>query len=188
MDPEIDYGNHYQIVATRDVEAGEQLQNSYNRCKWCDGLYDNADKPDEYYVTPQLFEVYGFLEPWPQRWILPEARLLFDIIEEQERDILGRHSLDGLQVNFVAPPSYDGVNYLKERLGALSDFEREFRNSTGIPRQEYEGIFSLHGAMSRAFSLALEQSVGRLSNSAWHMGDAWHRGHRHSSATSSDEL
>ena len=86
MDPEIHYGKDYQIVATRDVQAGEQLQNSYNKCKWCDGLYANADNPEQYYVTPQLFEVYGFTESWPQRWIVPEARLLFDVTEEKQEE------------------------------------------------------------------------------------------------------
>lgn len=176
MDPEIDYGHRYQIVATRDVQAGEQLQNSYNKCKWCDGLYANANDPYEYYVTPQLFEVYGFPELWPQRWILPKARLLFDVRESN-----GDDDTEELQVDFVAPPSPDGIDFLKARLRTLNKFERKYGNNTDIPRNEHEGIFSLHGAMTRAFSLALEQSVGQISDRVWYMGNNWHRDEHHNS-------
>lgn len=179
MDPEIHYGKDYQIVATRDVQAGEQLQNSYNKCKWCDGLYENAKYPEQYYVTPQLFEVYGFTESWPQRWIVPEARLLFDVIEKHEGEKVDGVSTDGLQVNFVAPPSSDGLDYLHDRLEALKDFDRKYRNSTSIPRQEYEGLFNLHDAMSRAFSLAVEQSIGQISNRVWYLGEDWHKDKHH---------
>ena len=37
-DPKYDIGTHYQIVTRRDVEAGEEIRNSYNKCEWCEAF------------------------------------------------------------------------------------------------------------------------------------------------------
>jgi len=168
VDPVIDKGKKYKIVAIRDVQAGEELQNSYNKCKWCHGLYANAENPSQYYVTPQLFEIYGFIEAWPQRWILPEARLFFDI-EEGEKE-------QNLQVKFVAPPSPYGLDFLEERLEELKAFQRKLLHiDTDIPQPERNGLSQLHEAVTRAFKLAHEQAYGQVSNEVWRMGRYWHR-------------
>lgn len=182
VDPEIDYEKSYKLVATRDVQAGEQLQNSYNKCSFCDGLYDNANEPQEYYVTPQLFEVYGFVELLPQRWILPEARLMFDITGGGDGTGEVGESDDnrGLRIDFVAPPSVEGLTFLQRELVMLDKFKKRYGNSTDLPRPEYDGIFSMHGAMVKAFSLALEQTTGQdLSDHVWEMGMNWHREDNH---------
>lgn len=54
----------YRIVALRDIEAGEELYNSYNQC------HDLACPTSmaETFITPHLFAEYGFVEQYPQRW------------------------------------------------------------------------------------------------------------------------
>ncbi|KAL7572556.1 hypothetical protein ACA910_000376 [Epithemia clementina (nom. ined.)] len=53
----------FEVVALRNVEAGEQLYLSYNECPdhTCDG---EAHK----FITPNFFSAYGFVEEYPQRW------------------------------------------------------------------------------------------------------------------------
>eukprot|EP00934_Nitzschia_sp_Nitz4_P008466 Nitzschia sp. Nitz4//scaffold96_size78090//1661//2876//NITZ4_005481-RA/size78090-augustus-gene-0.9-mRNA-1//-1//CDS//3329560534//8456//frame0 len=156
-------GKRYRVVATRDILAGEQLQNSYNRCDWC-SFYSNPDSELNFQVTPQIFELYGFVELFPQRWVLPEARLLFDLdIVEPERA-----TYDGeLRVDFIVPPSQYGVSYLWHKLQLLDEFSSTHRNRSDIAISELEAIFELHNAMKVAFNAALLHSRGKLTNKVW---------------------
>lgn len=159
-------------MTTRKVNIDEQLQNSYNQCEWCDGLYSNAEHEEGYYVTPQLYELYGFPELMPQRWIIPEARLIFDV-EEVNGD--ADDPTSPLRVNFVAPPSEDGVEFLRTRLQRLREF-KEKHEDANIPKNEKESIFGFYNAVVTAYSLALEQSrAEELSDEVWELDDTWHQ-------------
>lgn len=67
-------GVSYQVTARRDIEAGEQLYNSYNMCDNCGGRTDG-------YGTPEMFRDYGFVEDFPQRWLFEQQEFQFDLSE-----------------------------------------------------------------------------------------------------------
>ena len=139
-------GQKYEIITTRPVQAGEQLQNSYNQCQWC-RMYRNPKRSEHFHVTPQLFEIYGFVELYPQRWVIPSQRLLFDVVETEEGTV---------QAKFAVKPSRLALEFMKRRLDVLRNFQRRNQYRTDLPPQELEAIFSFHDAMMDAFRLALE--------------------------------
>lgn len=156
-------------MATRDIDAGEQLQNSYNQCQWCQ-IYKNPGQAEWFQVTPQIFELYGFVEFMPQRWAIPHVRLLFDIdeVDEDEADFPGE-----LEIDFIVPPSPAGLQFLHERLLFLREIEIRIKENESITPTETEGLLSLHSAIVTAFSAALQQAGGQVSNAVWQMGQMW---------------
>lgn len=168
---EISEGNHVRIVTNRPVSAGEQLQNSYNQCPYCIPLYSDPRNPWAFQVTPQLFEAYGFVELLPQRWVLPDMRLVFDIIQSEEE---GAHE-DNLEVDYIVWPSQKGLNHLRYRLYELRAFEQKHARRDDIAEHELQAIFSLHHAMITAYTLAIDHSEGYVSERVWQMGShSWH--------------
>jgi hypothetical protein len=149
------------------VKAGEQIQSSYNQCKFCEGLYSNPEDPTWYQVTPQLFEIYGFVEAVPQRWVIPKVRMAFDIIHAEDGDASDG---DEFEVDYIVPPSQKGLGYLRHRLQELEDFQEKHMSRTDIPKDELGGIFYFHAAVANAYSLALEHSPGEMSERVWHLG------------------
>jgi len=162
----------YQMRTTRAVKTGEELVSSYNKCLFCDHLYSNAKDPYSFQVTPQLFEIYGFVEPIPQRWVVPEVRLMFDINYDDEEE----PDENELRVDFVVPPCWHALHFMRQRLAFLQEFEEELENHMDIPKEELDGLTSFHSALVDAFSLALEFSVGEASEQVWSMDkDDWYK-------------
>ncbi|KAG7346581.1 spermine synthase [Nitzschia inconspicua] len=60
-DTTIKVGNYHETVATRTIEAGEEIFLSYNLCKHCGGR-----KMD--YGTGEMLRDYGFVEQYPRRF------------------------------------------------------------------------------------------------------------------------
>jgi len=171
VDPEIKSGESVRIVTTRMVQQGEQLQSSYNQCPWCDGQYSNPANPRIYQVTAQLFEVYGFVESIPQRWVIPQFRILFDIVHSKREGA----EEDEVDVDFIVPPSEAGLSFLKHRLNFLESFEKENKDRGDIPGDEYAGLFAFHEAIVKAFSLALEHGKEVVSDQVWSLDeDSWY--------------
>ena len=172
VQPEIVAGKHVRIVTTRAIHAGEQYQNSYNKCPSCKALFSNPPLPGGFQVTSQLFEDYGFVESIPQRWVLPGVRMIFDVVQPQVEDADDEDAV----VVFAIPPSFRGRYYLRRRLYELAVFEDEYRERSDIPEVELEGIFLLHEAIVDAYSLALHHySEGQASEKVWSKDpDSWH--------------
>lgn len=149
------------------------MQSSYNQCKWCDGLYSNPKDAYTYQVTPQLFEIYGFVESVPQRWVIPEYRLFFDIIHAEDEDEEAEED-DLVEVDFIVPPSWSGLVFLRQRLQFLEEFEEQIEDRTDIPKDELDGILNFHSALVDAYILAMQHSVGEASERVWLLGeDDW---------------
>lgn len=60
-DTTIKIGKYHETVATRTIEAGEEIYLSYNLCKHCGGR-----KMD--YGTGEMLRDYGFVEQFPRRF------------------------------------------------------------------------------------------------------------------------
>ena len=144
---------------------------SYNLCSFCENLYSNPKDVYSYQVTPHLFEWYGFIEPIPQRWVVPKARLLFDVKHADEDEA----NDNDLRVDFIVPPSSDGLNFIRQRLLYLREIAEKLENRTDIPQVELDGLRSFHSALVNAFSLAIKFSEGEVSEEVWSMSeDDWY--------------
>jgi SET domain len=158
-DPRQMDGEYALIVARRDVEAGEEISNSYNQCQWCEA-FSNAPDFKKIFLTPHIFEHYGFVEAYPQRWIVPKRRLLFDVVEK-----------DGtLYASFAIPPSPIGVEYLRTEIERLEDFaNRMTSNKPDIPDVEVNGLLDYQKAILAAYKLAYQQSKAEeLTDKVWY--------------------
>lgn len=142
MEPDIEPDKRYRIVTTRSVEPGEELQSTYNQCEWCNPMA---------LTTPELFEVFGFVESSPQRWYIPLFNISFEVSYGDDGELLF--------FDFIAAPGERGLTYLQHRLMELKRFEQENKGRTDIPKVELDGIFQFHEAVVNAFSAALEQAA-----------------------------
>lgn len=110
-------------------------------------MYRNPKGEDNFHVTPQLFEIYGFVELYPQRWVIPSERLLFDVDEAEDGTV---------QAKFAVKPSRRSLDFLKQRLKGLAIFPAIHQDRRDLPKQELDAILEFHSAIVQAFRLALE--------------------------------
>mmetsp|Transcript_5713 Transcript_5713/g.16923 ORF Transcript_5713/g.16923 Transcript_5713/m.16923 type:complete len:581 (-) Transcript_5713:69-1811(-) len=61
----------YRITANQDIMAGQQIYNSYNQCNQCGSRQES-------FGTPEMFESYGFVEPYPQRFIIEDVEYQYE--------------------------------------------------------------------------------------------------------------
>ena len=73
-------GEGYKITASTNINAGDQIYNSYNMCHNCGGRRDG-------YGTPEIFRDYGFVESFPQRWNFEDQEFMIDLSESETGDI-----------------------------------------------------------------------------------------------------
>lgn len=79
----INRGTGYKVVASKDIQPGDQVYNSYNMCMQCGGRRDG-------YGTPEIFRDYGFVEDFPQRWNFEELEFLVDLNKSATGEITVR--------------------------------------------------------------------------------------------------
>ena len=72
-------GTPIDVLAKRDIKAGEQIYVSYNMCEDCTSR-------ERTYGTPQIFRDYGFVEDFPQQWIFDDISVGFRL---DKRDDVG---------------------------------------------------------------------------------------------------
>merc|ERR1712071_683050 len=68
---------------TQRINPGDEIYTSYNMCRDCGGRRED-------YGTPELLRDYGFIEDYPQRWILDET-MKFDIFRKFDSGDLQLH-------------------------------------------------------------------------------------------------
>ena len=166
----------FSLVTNQKVEQGEQLYCSYNTCTICGSRIDT-------WGTPEMFEGYGFVEPFPQRYSFESVRLKFGLDEKKggrksgkAKSNGGDDDRDGLVVKWYVLPSQKGLDFLKTELDRLrkvgtrkDELKRNAKGKQEIPESEWNAIWSFHRAMVVAFTTALEQAPA-VSNEVWNMG------------------
>ena len=164
------YGSRKQgfsLVTNRRVEAGEQLYCSYNTCTICGSRMDK-------WGTPEMLRDYGFVEPFPQRYVLEAARLKFGLDEAKEGA--------GLVVKWYVPPSQRGLDFLRSELDRLrrvlamkGSTNRRSEGRGEILESEWKTIWTFHDALVVAFTAALAQAPA-VSEEVWSMGEnQWYK-------------
>mmetsp|Transcript_21891 Transcript_21891/g.60865 ORF Transcript_21891/g.60865 Transcript_21891/m.60865 type:complete len:200 (-) Transcript_21891:992-1591(-) len=165
-----------EIVALRDVKAGEQMFLSYNECNdyTCRGIKYT-------YITPQIFSIFGFVEYYSgsQRWNFvtsqphhPREEFVLFQIDLADNEVEEQHcgnsrnspdDLESLQVTWITdPPNVDQQVWLQSQLGRLKGIQDYVQYTAGRLDSEFEGQASLqyHKAMMNALELALMWADG----------------------------
>mmetsp|Transcript_7548 Transcript_7548/g.16455 ORF Transcript_7548/g.16455 Transcript_7548/m.16455 type:complete len:483 (-) Transcript_7548:90-1538(-) len=176
-------GESLSLVTNQKVERGEQLYNSYNTCAICGGRVD-------LWGTLEMFIDYGFVEPFPQRYVFWSVRLKFGLDERRggpecpepksdlasgERGGAGgecRESNDddsgddGLVVEWYVPPSQKGLDFLQGELRRLRgvrprENESSMDDDAGGGREVPESEREASWALHRAMLVAFEAALDR---------------------------
>uniref|UniRef100_A0A7S2XJU9 SET domain-containing protein n=1 Tax=Attheya septentrionalis TaxID=420275 RepID=A0A7S2XJU9_9STRA len=124
---EIEHLEFFDGLAHRDIEAGEQLNHSYNLCENCGSRITSG------YGTPQLFRDYGFVEQYPQRWNFGEG-VRFDMNITPDKKI-GINWITGFS------PTRRGGLILeeeKDRLDRVLSVFMDLTKDHSLPTHEYE--------------------------------------------------
>lgn len=156
----------HEVVTTKPIKAGDQIYNSYNHCNVCQDFFD-------WVGTPEMFLMYGFVEPYPRRWLIDFARVKFDLDWKD-----GDENTGEVVVNFLVPPSKKGMSLLQEEITRLESFSEKERDSyenweEWVSRYEWDTLWEYYDALHDALSYAVAQSNGKLSDDVWKLGDDW---------------
>eukprot|EP00934_Nitzschia_sp_Nitz4_P001216 Nitzschia sp. Nitz4//scaffold98_size77359//36815//46705//NITZ4_005549-RA/size77359-processed-gene-0.17-mRNA-1//1//CDS//3329560760//1216//frame0 len=149
-----DKGVVHRLYASRTIEAGEQIHNSYNLCHGCGGRWSD-------YGTPNIFRDYGFVEDFPQRWPLPNPQpgTQFDIYYEDGEYRIEWDEEDG-------EPDGDFQLYLKAHLlriirrsHRLRNYQVWHRETLGVPENEMDASAEYLDAVIFAHTLAYNEII-----------------------------
>jgi len=165
-------GKPFILRATRDIAPGEQIFISYNRCNrcWFDPDYTDCTSWS-HYGTSEIFDVFGFVEDFPQTWSLPMI-LEDDDDEDEDWDrltfCLDREDDGTLWVTFGDNysedyeddvPNEEEYEFLSRTLARLHDIGNTIKTNETIkeemPSYEWEMIWRYEEALMTAISAAI---------------------------------
>ena len=164
-------GKPFVMRTTRRVEPGEQLLISYNRCnrQWYDETFEGCTS-HSHYGTSHLFDVFGFVEDFPQSW---DFRMHIEVDGEERWDDLAFYlekSEDGKRLlvtfgdNYTEDPDSEkpireNIVYLGKQLLRLKELETTLKEDKemieAVPSYEWETAWRYHEAMMTAISSAI---------------------------------
>ncbi|CAJ1962953.1 unnamed protein product [Cylindrotheca closterium] len=102
-------GEYYQVLASRDINEGEILKHSLNLCSGCLATEKGraGRRTYENYGTAELFRDYGFVEDYPQIWLLDDCTFEIDVVDAitAKKEGSSHIIVDGkdLQVSWITP-------------------------------------------------------------------------------------
>lgn len=165
-------GKPFTMRATRDIQPGEQIIISYNRCHgcWFDIEYQDCETKS-FGGTDFLLSQFGFVEDYPQNWYLPQFEedgvTLFDEIRfcldrnDESGELFVRRFGDNYSIEEEEIPFDKNVEFLKEEVGRLLKLEHELKKKDGelvksMPRYEWDMIWTYQKALVTAMTTAIE--------------------------------
>lgn len=147
-------GKSHELRASRTIEPGEQLHNSYNLCAECPGRYVG-------YGTAELFRDYGFVERFPQRWYFSDPKLQFDLHEELNSEGAVEYQLRWHRLLHPMRYSQRSIEELTQKL--LEEILRvdqvQKTAMMNVPEKEWNLIWEYKNAVKRAYSMAINEMV-----------------------------
>ncbi|KAL3914815.1 MAG: hypothetical protein SGILL_005941 [Bacillariaceae sp.] len=144
---------YHETTASRDIQVGEQVLISYDKCEECGGRHFG-------YGTADMLRDYGFIEYFPQRWHFINNEIEFDLDEDENGE---------LELRWIEQPRPHDLKS-REQIKIELKWEiqrlRRFKNIDwkfslkeryhGIPRHELDTIWQFVDANIIAMSVALE--------------------------------
>jgi len=165
-------GQPFVLRAWRDIRPGEQIYISYNRCHrcWFDRSYKDCDSYS-YYGTSDVFDIFGFVEDFPQSW---KFKMNVGNADSPRWDELNfcltrdDSSSSGFAVTFgdnytrdpdAELPVMANVVYLGKQLMRLAELEATMKSDDKVmetmPKYEWEMAWTYHQALMTSISAAL---------------------------------
>eukprot|EP00527_Entomoneis_sp_CCMP2396_P005369 CAMPEP_0198137724 /NCGR_PEP_ID=MMETSP1443-20131203/1179_1 /TAXON_ID=186043 /ORGANISM="Entomoneis sp., Strain CCMP2396" /LENGTH=445 /DNA_ID=CAMNT_0043799245 /DNA_START=37 /DNA_END=1374 /DNA_ORIENTATION=+ len=168
----------FALITNQKVEKGEQFYLSYDTCKICGSRLDS-------WGTPEMFRGYGFVEPFPQRYLIHSVRLKFALDEKKSALETSKRHVDKvgnnseLVVKWYIPPSQAGLDFLQMELNRLQEVGTRKDVLKGNPQavtdSEWNAIWTYHQALVVAFTTALKHAPAeQISDEVWSMGKKWY--------------
>ena len=173
-------GRPFVLRALRDIMPGEQIYISYNRCHrcWFDEEYKDCVSYS-HYGTSEVFDVFGFVEDYPQMWKFrmkvpgggggeqwDELKFCLERDENDDDDDDDNNNNKRLVVtfgdNYVTKgeePTEANILYLAEQLIRLHELEVSLKNDQVLmetmPRYEWDMAWNYHQALMTSISAAM---------------------------------
>lgn len=174
-------GLPFILRAIRDIHPGEQIYISYNRCHrcWYDKSYTDCVSYS-HYGTSDIFDVFGFVEDFPQSWKFTMnvggdgddgddegAPPVWDTLKFcLTRDITDSMSefVVSFGDNYTKDPNEEAPNmstvvYLGNQLTRLVELEDKWKTDIkfmkSMPNYEWEMAWTYHRALKISISAAL---------------------------------
>ncbi|KAL7579488.1 hypothetical protein ACA910_007868 [Epithemia clementina (nom. ined.)] len=137
-----------QVYASKLIRAGDEIYGSYTDCTDCGGRA-------EFYGTPEILRDYGFVEPYPQKFVFGEQGIAFTIDKANDDD-------DELELTWLSDDDLDDetIAFFEHQLERVSDvYARymKFRNEEVPPHELQilrEFAVSYIAAMERMLEVA----------------------------------
>lgn len=167
-------GDVFRVVASRRIEPGEQVYNSYNRCSRCSidlyGVDNDKCETFSYYRTPDILSHFGFVEDFPQSWIFDSNDSSDDDMPSEFDICLPKNSKTGeIDVYWGADRADDRdiawsetqVKRLHKLYKKKDNLEKELvgeDDEKKIGRYQWDTIWRYHGALVTALESAIAAS------------------------------
>jgi hypothetical protein len=162
-------GKAFRFEASRTIQPGEEIYNSYNRCNPCsDANFKHCETFSSQH-TPDMFAHFGFIEQLPQYWRFDSAEddeesdeieMCLSEKEDGEMEVMWmKHGLpDDVDFDFLTRhlKRLHGMHDNKEQLEkkwVLSDGEE---NNKKMPRLEWNMIWWYYEELTRAIDSAIK--------------------------------
>ena len=168
-------GEDFTLHAIRNIVPGEQILISYNRCHgcWFDTKYKDCETRS-FGGTDHLFNQFGFVEDYPQFWILPQFEdngKLFDEVlfcldrhddddDDDEDQLVVRRFGENRSHEPDEIPVEENLIWLREHVMRLQELEGMLKNDgelkKSMPSYEWETSWQYHTALVTAMSTAID--------------------------------
>ena len=134
-------GERFDVIARKTIEAGQEIYNSYNQCNKCSGKAQRFEMG-----TIHIFEAYGFVESFPQRWFFG-TDLKFDLDEQ-----VGGTTDDQLKVswsNMEDLPVEEDADYLEEMIDHIKSLKQSYgiEDFSYMTKSEWDSISYFQDAL-----------------------------------------
>ncbi|KAL7527019.1 hypothetical protein ACHAWF_002005, partial [Thalassiosira exigua] len=164
-------GEPFVMRAMRDIDPGEQISISYNRCHpcWHDETYHDC-RSYSGYGTSDMFDVFGFVEDFPQVWKFPMMvaneegvleldTLKFHLERTDEETLSVTYGDNWSPAGDDEDPLESHVRFLVTQLGRLKELESTTKENEGlrekVPKHQWDMAWKYHEALMVALSSAI---------------------------------
>eukprot|EP00986_Skeletonema_menzelii_P012568 scaffold6982_cov144-Skeletonema_menzelii.AAC.1 len=166
-------GDVFRVVASRRIEPGEQVYNSYNRCNKCSidlfGVDPEECETFSHYRTSEILSYFGFVEDFPQSWIFDSTDSSDgDVPSEFDTCMLKNPETGEIDVYWGVERADDhDIQWAKAQLKRLrkllkkkDKLEEELvgEDEDKVGRYQWDIIWRYHGALETALEAAVEAS------------------------------
>ena len=140
------------VRASKDIQAGEQIYASYDKCVECMGIED-------LFGTPEILKDYGFVENYPHRYVDDDEDIWFEIHSGADGLFVVGHERDGEdEYPHITNITETGLEFLEDELLRVQNAGERLLNHQGnIPDHEWNTIYQFFMAFTTDFRLVIAE-------------------------------